>query len=152
VLVTEQPEPLATGNEAFRRASWFGKSNAITVLPSVSSLRALRENAKTSQAKKPFVGFGNPLLESRDANAGLRVKLRRASDHCSQPSVPRMGRVAGRGTIVPQQRDGLVDVADIRAQVPLPETADELCAVARSLGVPDSEVWLGSRANEHELK
>ena len=33
-----------------------------------------------------------------------------------------------------QQRGGLAEVADIRSQVPLPETADELCTVARDLG------------------
>jgi len=38
VLVTEQPDPAATGAEAFRRAVWLTKSNPITVLPSVSSL------------------------------------------------------------------------------------------------------------------
>jgi CHAT domain-containing protein len=40
----------------------------------------------------------------------------------------------------------------IRALPPLPETSDELCAVARHLGVPDSEIRLGSRATEQEIK
>src|SRR5262249_38052485 len=35
---------------------------------------------------------------------------------------------------------------------PLPETADELCDVARRLVVPESEVLLGSRATETALK
>jgi CHAT domain-containing protein/tetratricopeptide (TPR) repeat protein len=152
VLATEQPDPAATGAEALRRAAWLAKSNAITVLPSVSSLKALRENAKTSQAKKPFIGFGNPLLNGRDANDGLRVELARARQHCAQASSPRMARMTGRGMAMPQQRGGLVNVADIRTQVPLPETADELCAVARSLGVPESDVWLGARASEREVK
>jgi hypothetical protein len=67
VLVTEKPNLAAAGNDAFRRASWLAKSNTITVLPSVSSLKALREHAKTSHASKPFVGFGNPLLDGPDA-------------------------------------------------------------------------------------
>ena len=50
------------------------------------------------------------------------------------------------------QRGGLANVAEIRTQVPLPETADELCAVARDLGVPDSDIWLGARASEREIK
>jgi CHAT domain len=45
VFVTQQPDPAATNVEAFRQAAWFAKSNAITVLPSVSSLKALREHA-----------------------------------------------------------------------------------------------------------
>src|SRR5262245_15929677 len=40
----------------------------------------------------------------------------------------------------------------IRSQVPLPETADELCTVARDLGVSDSDIWLGARANEREIR
>src|SRR5262249_43805289 len=39
-----------------------------------------------------------------------------------------------------------------RSQVPLPETADELCAVARDLGASDQDVWLGNRATEAEIK
>jgi CHAT domain-containing protein/tetratricopeptide (TPR) repeat protein len=152
VLVTQQLDPAVAKNEAFRHAAWFAKSNAITVLPSVPSLKALREYAKVSQATKPFLGFGNPLLQGRDTKDEQRAELARAREHCSRTSLPRLAQIVGRGTIMPQQRGGLVDVADIRAQVPLPETADELCAVARSLGVPESEVWLGPRANERELK
>jgi CHAT domain-containing protein len=58
----------------------------------------------------------------------------------------------GRGMNLPQQRGGLADLAEIRTQTPLPESADELCAVARSLGAPESDIWLGARANEAEVK
>jgi hypothetical protein len=34
----------------------------------------------------------------------------------------------------------------------LPETTDELCTVARKLGVPESELWLGDRATERNIK
>ena len=36
--------------------------------------------------------------------------------------------------------------------MPLPETADELCAVARDLRVGEKDVWLGNRATEAEIK
>jgi CHAT domain-containing protein len=49
-------------------------------------------------------------------------------------------------------RGGLANVADIRAQTPLPETADELCAAARDLKADVSEVRLGDRATETEVK
>jgi len=32
------------------------------------------------------------------------------------------------------------DIEQIRYQVPLPELADELCEVARRLGVPESDI------------
>jgi CHAT domain len=49
-------------------------------------------------------------------------------------------------------RSGLADAGEIRSQVPLPETADELCAVARDLRVTDKDIWLGNRATEAEIK
>ena len=54
--------------------------------------------------------------------------------------------VAGVGQII--KRSGLVDLAHIRGQTPLPETADELCAVARDLKVGVEDVRLGARAGE----
>ena len=111
VLVTEQPDPAATGTEAFRRAAWLAKSNAITVLPSVSSLKALREHAKTSHAKKPFVGFGNPLLDGPDSRSGVRAEMARAKQQCPKSPWQRVaGQVAG-GMKLLQQRGGLADVA-----------------------------------------
>src|SRR5204863_7318183 len=41
---------------------------------------------------------------------------------------------------------------EVRQWTPLPETADELCAVGRRLGVPESEILLGARATETALK
>jgi len=46
----------------------------------------------------------------------------------------------------------LADVAQIRMQVPLPETADELCAVAHDLRVDSKDIWLGARATEADIK
>jgi CHAT domain-containing protein len=46
----------------------------------------------------------------------------------------------------------LVDVSHVRAQVPLPETADELCAVAQDLKAEVNDIRLGGQATEHEVK
>jgi CHAT domain-containing protein len=43
-------------------------------------------------------------------------------------------------------------VADIRVQIPLPETTDELCAVARDLHATDDDILLGARATERQIK
>jgi CHAT domain-containing protein len=43
-------------------------------------------------------------------------------------------------------------VANLRLQPPLPETADELCAVARDLKADLNDVHLGQRATEREVK
>src|SRR5262245_48608522 len=42
--------------------------------------------------------------------------------------------------------------ASMAGWIPLPDTADELCAVGRRLGVPDSEILLGANATETKVK
>src|SRR5262249_49381833 len=49
-------------------------------------------------------------------------------------------------------RGGRVDVATLRRQTPLPETADELCAVARRLNAGDDNVRLGARLTERAIR
>ena len=44
------------------------------------------------------------------------------------------------------------DLKHLRAQTPLPETADELCEVARSVGGSVDDVRIGARATETEVK
>jgi hypothetical protein len=53
VLITEKPE----GTQRLSDAAWLIKRHAITVLPSVASLRALRAFAKRTRTGKPFIGF-----------------------------------------------------------------------------------------------
>ena len=49
-------------------------------------------------------------------------------------------------------RGAQADIEEVRRWTPLPETADELCEVGRRLGVPESEILLGTRATEAALK
>ena len=50
-------------------------------------------------------------------------------------------------------RGGLADVAYIKGQVPLPETADELCAVAQDMKAQTGrDILLGAKATEREVK
>jgi CHAT domain-containing protein len=49
-------------------------------------------------------------------------------------------------------RGNLADVELLRSQHPLPETADELCAVASSAGAPEAAVHLGEKASETTIK
>ena len=47
---------------------------------------------------------------------------------------------------------GLADVSFLRKQAPLPETAGELCAVARDVHAEPRDIYLGARAMEHVVK
>jgi CHAT domain-containing protein len=149
VLVTEKPKVAVPSDGAgYAGAAWLAKTHAISVLPSVASLKALRQFARTSRATQPFLGFGNPLLlgpTSADRQAWERQT-------CDGPAVVQVAQRGLRGSSVPFYRGGLADVAIVRAQVPLPETADELCAVAKSIGAGESSVFLGAKATEQTIK
>ena len=136
VLVKEPP-----AGDDYKAAAWLIREHALTVLPSVFSLKALRRIAKPSAASKPMIGFGNPLV------TGWNSADRRAweKQHCAS-SVLR--------NLLPREivRGGVADVAFLRQLQPLPETADELCAVARDSGADPEEVRLGARATEAEVK
>ena len=62
VLVTQPPKADPKDLADHRDVAWFARDHAITVLPSVGSLRALREFASGAHAGAPFVGIGNPVL------------------------------------------------------------------------------------------
>jgi CHAT domain-containing protein/tetratricopeptide (TPR) repeat protein len=150
-LTTERPAVAFPSDDAgYANAAWFARRNAITVLPSVASLRALRQFAKTSKATQAFIGFGNPLL------AGPSGTDRQAWEQQTCPGVARRFTRAVsrrvRGTISRFFRGNLADVDAVRNQAPLPETVDELCAVARSVGSPRTAVHLGGQASETAVK
>jgi len=157
VLVTDVPPvPDLQSPVAYHAAAWLALKLPITVLPSVGSLQALRK-LPPSEAKEPYLAFGNPLLDG--VGDDERSKLARAKQRCPPDLDGPRQRVSaaarnipGLGTLL---RGGGIDLATLRAQAPLPETADELCAVAKALGALQREaqtVWLGARATEGNLK
>ena len=137
--------------EDYARAAWLIREHSIAVLPSVSSLKALRRDAKASTAKIPFIGFGNPLL------SGVANNDKRAFAKQACPKKPQISSIKVAGLAVPDRRvnllrGGLGDVAVLRQQPPLPETADELCTIANEIGGAGRDVHLGARATESEVK
>jgi CHAT domain len=134
---------------------------AITVLPSVASLKAQHQFAKTSRATKPYLDIGNPLPDGQQddpvwgAFYKEQAELARTK-RCSQgPTSQQMASARGprpvRGT-ASLFRGAQTDIEQIRICSPLPEIADELCEVARRLGVSESDILLGANATETRLK
>lgn len=127
VLVTRKSDPSAAPDDRNRRAAWLLNEKAITVLPSVASLRALRVFAKTSRATRPFIGFGDPQLRRSPAE----------SKRIARNVQPYQSYYKGTE----------VDIETLRTGLPLlPDTADELRAVAHDLGASDDDVKLGAAA------
>jgi CHAT domain-containing protein len=125
VLVTKAPEHDPETLADHRDIAWLARDYAMTVLPSVSSLQALRRLGADSGAGAPFLGIGNPVLQ---------------------------GGERGGATLANLFRGAVADANKVRALPPLPETADELRAIARVLGAEDSDLLLGERASEPVLR
>jgi CHAT domain-containing protein len=153
VLVTAKPEIPTPDLTDYRKMAWFARSHAITVLPAVSSLKALRQHAKPSQATKPLIGIGNPLLNGPDIGYARLKQAALQRKNCGGLGPFPVAENRGGGGVKPfAQRDGIADVANLRLAAPLPETADELCDVAKSVGAGEADIFLGARASEREIK
>lgn len=156
VLVTAPP----SGNDP-KNATWLIREHAITVLPAVASLKALRGATKPGDPnRKPMIGFGNPLLDGNqadrrygDQHRALAAKAR-AVTGCAEsaPQKTAVLRDLERDASPILMPRGIADGAFIRRQAPLPETGDELCAVARDLNADGGDIKLGAQANEHDVK
>jgi CHAT domain-containing protein len=119
--------PSAADFADYATLPWLAKSYPITVLPSATALKLLRQYAiaGTNQSE-PFLGFGDPMLHGKGSQLGGKM-------------------VASRGM--------RVAVDSLRELDSLPGTRQELLAVASVLHVnPDTALFLGERATETEVR
>ena len=129
ILVTEKPVSAVAKLDGYRGVPWLTKKYAITTLPSVSSLRALRRFAKASRAKKAFLGIGDPLLNGKQGqNRGVEM-----ADLFSSRGVANVDVIRNR-------------------LMRLPETAEELTAIGKFLGVGPEALMLRGKATEKNVK
>jgi CHAT domain-containing protein/Tfp pilus assembly protein PilF len=138
LLVTEKPATAAPGDlSAYREAAWLLKRHAVTVLPSVASLKALRAFAHKDQAKSPLIGFGDPVFKADEEN---------------RPGAEQR-RVAATRSYTDFWKGVDIDRSMLSQALPrLPETAAELRAVAQNLGAPPSSIHLRQDASEATVK
>ena len=122
-LYATQRSPSPQELPLYATLPWLAREVALTVLPSATSLRALRHLQRPAAAESdPFLGIGDPLLQGVGRERGGAM-------------------LATRGVrVVPD---------DLRRLNRLPGTRDELLAVARALGAdPQRALHLGSQATE----
>ncbi len=109
-LVTGKPNETLPRFEGYKTAAWLGQRQAITILPSVGSLKALR-TAKASAAPEPFAGFGNPLLTGRDG----ADRSAWAKQDCGKAAPPKQTHIASlAASIASLFRGGAVNVEKLR--------------------------------------
>ena len=148
ILITAPPM-----SASHKSTAWLLRKHALTVLPSVSSLKALRRDAKASRSGRPYLGVGNPLLEGPEPCYASLARQARERTGCPTTLKRSLDRLGARGGVRQvRMSGGVVDLAHVRAQTPLPETANELCAVAHQLRARKDDVRLGAKASEGDLK
>ncbi|QIO36810.1 CHAT domain-containing tetratricopeptide repeat protein [Bradyrhizobium sp. 1(2017)] len=144
LLVTEKPQAAIPDKlEGYRSAAWLLRRQAVSVLPSVISLKSLRAFARRDHSVKPMTGFGDPVF-----NPALEGPAERRAAN---------GKVAARSIATAAYTDfwrgAGVDRARLAQALPqLPDTADELNAVARDVGAAEADIHLGRDASETTLK
>ena len=129
LLVTEKPfiDEKKSVFEHYQTAAWLPKRYSLTRLPSVSSLRALRMHKIENRAKRPFIGFGDPVLDGEP------------------------GEIRGL-KILEIYQGAQADIQKVRQLPELPETSDELRLIARHLNSSEADLYLRERATETKLK
>ena len=146
LLPTEPAEISADQKVAFaeyKTIKWLARSHAVTVMPSVASLIALRSLPDRTVAQRAFVGFGDPIFSDRQL---------------AQTPIPGSDAIASRSGLqtrglpvtlrsLPKTRG--VDSAEF-AQLPrLLDTADEIRAMATAMNADMArDVFIGKAASE----
>lgn len=118
-----QPRELPT----YAMLSWLGKAYPLTILPSTSALKLIRQTRPARNGlTEPLLGFGDPVLHGKGHQRGGAM-------------------VPSRGTRV------ALDMLHELDQ--LPGTRDELLTIASVMGVDaDTNLFLGHRAAEPEIR
>jgi CHAT domain-containing protein/tetratricopeptide (TPR) repeat protein len=138
LLMTQRPTAAVPGELSdYREAAWLLKRHAVSVLPSVASLKALRGFAQRAQATKAMIGFGDPIFGPETPAGGTRATKVTAKTR----SYTDFWQGAG------------IDRTKLAQALPrLEDTTDELQAVAQKLGVPAGDIHLRAAATETLVK
>jgi tetratricopeptide (TPR) repeat protein len=144
LLLTEAPaQPITQVKDItrYRNAPWLIKRQAVSVLPSVASLRTLRLLTRRAEAPKAMIGFGDPIFDPVE-----RAKAQRER-----------GTTRARATMTRAYSEfwqgSSLDRKTLALALPsLLDTADELQAIAIKLGASSSDIHLQQDASEAAVK
>jgi len=154
-LLPTQPTSLAIETdvlfENYQDVPWLVRTHAVTMLPSVASLLALRKLPAGKATRKAFVGFGDPWFNKQQA---AEAKSDTAKTTKIAALVSRGFKTRGlpvRLRAAPATSE--LDSAELGQLPRLPDTTDEVRAMALALNADLSkDVFLGDRASEGSVK
>jgi len=129
----------------YREVPWLARTHAVTVLPSVASLRLLRSTSATSAERLPFVGFGDPYFNTQQAlMADLEAPIQVAMVAVTNGAPLTLRNISNTRA---------VDSASLGLLPRLEDTRLEILAIASMLGADATQdVYLGRNASERNVK
>jgi CHAT domain-containing protein len=127
LLVTKDPS-----GKSLKDMDWLIRSHALTVLPSVASLKILRTGSQTSSARKPIIAFADPAFSKAARAQAQQVAMRSLTSFYRGPQVD----IAAIGEYLPQ----------------LPGTRREAQQIADDLKADAADIKLGLAATETAVK
>ncbi|MFQ5955146.1 MAG: CHAT domain-containing protein [Kiloniellales bacterium] len=123
ILITK---PIDGNPTDYASAAWLIRKHAVSVLPSLHAIKAMRTQMTVPRASRPFIGFGAPKFAGG------------AQDNTARDALERGCVGAGDGAVR----------SLVRSLPGVPETEAELQAIAASLGAGAEAVQLGEAASE----
>jgi CHAT domain-containing protein/lipopolysaccharide biosynthesis regulator YciM len=127
LLVTNDP-----GGKKLKDLDWLIRSHAVTVLPSVASLKVLRGGSATSSARKPLLAFADPVFSKAAHEQAQNAAMRSITSFYRGTQVD----LAGIGDYLPQ----------------LPGTRKEAQQVGAELKADPADIRIGLNATETTVK
>jgi CHAT domain-containing protein/Tfp pilus assembly protein PilF len=138
-LTSLPPQLLVTGDptgKALKDVDWLIRTHAVTVLPSIASLKVLRGKSAIAEAPEPLIGFADPIFNPSPQHFAENAR-----------SIADVTVTSGiRGTVA--------DLAELKkALPPLPETSIELREVANNVHDAHlANLFIGADATETRVK
>lgn len=129
---------------AYRKAPWLVRTHSVTLMPSAAALQTLRQLPAGSGTREALIGFGDPFFSETQAAEADRPDPK-------ERSITAADSVTLRRRTSP--RKDQIDSADLARLPRLPDTADELKAVASALRAdPTRALRLGRAAHEQAVE
>jgi CHAT domain-containing protein len=144
--ITPDDDPLFS---SYRNVPWLARTHAVSMVPSSGALRTLRNLPPGKPDRSELIAFGDPIFsdeqEKQAEKAGEEPPTRVADAANTTRGLPLKRRSSPK-------LDG-VDSAELAMLPRLPDTADELKAMALALQAdPTKALNLGKQANERVVK
>ena len=134
----------------YRNVPWLARTHAVTMIPSAAALLTLRRLPPGSAQRDKLIGFGDPYF-NQDEAAEAEMQLHAAPSKLALAGANDANADTVSLRASPHVED--LDTAKLAMLPRLPDTREELIAIARALDVdPAKSLYLGREANEQNLE